>query len=204
MKKVKLNFSKISIPLKIQKSRTIVTKLTGNATFTTPTPSLTSITAAINKLETSYETALDGGRTKKAAMRVDEASLDGLLIQLAAYVQDASGGDELKILSSGLETRLTASSVAVLEAPDGIQIIPGLNNGELKLKWNPVKNAKSYLLQIKEVAETESDWTILDVSTRASFKALNLKSLSIVWIRIAAVGSRGKSEWSTPIKATIL
>jgi hypothetical protein len=46
---VKLGFSRLSVPAKIQSARNIVAKMTGNAKFPTPVPTLASITTAVTK-----------------------------------------------------------------------------------------------------------------------------------------------------------
>jgi hypothetical protein len=204
MKKVKLELQKMTIPEKMQKTKTVITKMTGNTNFTTPIPSLTSVTAAINKLELSYEAALDGGKTKKAIVRVDEASLDTLMSQLGAYIQDITLGDELKILSSGLEVAKKPSPPQDLTTPINLRLNKISVEGEVNLKWNPIKNAKSYMIQSTSTPQVETSWDTFAVSTKASHKANNLESQSIIWFRIAALGAKGISAFSDPFKASIL
>ncbi len=203
MKRVKLNLSKTNIPLKIQKAKTIVTKMTGNTTFTTPAPSLASITTAISKLESSYELALDGGKTKKATMRTDATALDVLLTQLAAYVQDITAGDELKILSSGMELRNNPSAPQVPETPTDFKTGLKCNEGEARFKWNPVKGAAAYIIQISDTPTDENSWEFYDVITKANYQGGEFVSLTIKWFRVTAVGAKGKSLWSLPLKVKI-
>ena len=56
MKKVVvvLKLAKMPIPQKVAKARFIVTSMTGNVSFTTPSPTLAVITTNINTLETAY------------------------------------------------------------------------------------------------------------------------------------------------------
>lgn len=204
MRFVKLEFGRLSIPEKIQKARNIVLKMTGNTNFTTPVPALSAITTAIGKLETSHENAMDGGQSKKAAMKVDEKALDVLMAQLAAYVQDASLGDELKILSSGMEVKALPSAPQPLTAPlDARALINGVV-GEAQLRWKPVKGAKSYVVERTTTPNDEATWTIFDVSTRGSLHVRGLTSMSVMWFRVAALGAKGRSGFSDPFKATIL
>jgi hypothetical protein len=57
MAKARLGVRNLTIPQKIQQLRQIVTKMTGNATFPAPDPSLATVTTAINKLETDFNDA---------------------------------------------------------------------------------------------------------------------------------------------------
>ena len=86
MKKlVSLKLSKQNVPTKIENARHYVTAMTGNPSFTTPSPTLASITTAVNNLETAYNAALGGGKVLKATMRDKEIILDTLLLQLSHY-----------------------------------------------------------------------------------------------------------------------
>lgn len=58
-------------------------------------------------LETAYQDAADGGKSKKALMYQREEELEEGISLLAAYVQNASGGDAAKIRNSGFEVRNT-------------------------------------------------------------------------------------------------
>lgn len=202
MKKLKMNFSKVSVPVKIQKAKAIVQKMTGNTNFATPVPALSGITAAIAKLEGSYEAAIDGGKSKKAAMRIDEDALVNLVKQLAAYVQDISGGDEVKILSSGFELSGGRSPALVPDAPGDVRITAE-GDGKITVRWNPVKFAKAYLLQVSDTPDVEDSWTIIDGSTRTRYLAEQFQSLSIKWFRVAALGTLGRGTWSAPAKVIV-
>lgn len=204
MRQVKLEFSRLTIPVKIQKARNIVAKMTGNTNFTTPVPALTAVTTAINKLEASHEAALDGGSAKKAAMSIDDAALMTLMKQLAAYVQDITLGDELKIISSGMDVRRLKSAPQPLTAPVDSRVELNGNAGEVMLRWKAVKGARSYIIESTSTPGDEATWTHFDVSTRTRFLATNLSSLTIVWFRVAAHGAKGRSAFSDPIKASIL
>lgn len=202
MRKLKMNFARLTVPVKIQKAKAIVQKMTGNANFATPVPSLSGITAAIAKLEGSYEAAIDGGKSKTAAMHIDKDALVNLIKQLASYVQDISGGDETKILSSGFELFGERTPALLPEAPGDVRITAE-GDGKITLQWNPVKFAKAYLVQMSDTPDAEDSWTIIDGSTRSRFMASHLQSLSIKWFRVAALGAAGRSTWSAPAKVIV-
>jgi hypothetical protein len=87
----------------------IVQKLTGNASFPTPTPTLAALTAAVNDLHTA-ETAALSRTTGAATVRNDKrAVLVGELQQLRGYVQgvaDATPENGAAIIqSAGIAVR---------------------------------------------------------------------------------------------------
>jgi hypothetical protein len=203
MKTVKLNFKALRVPLKIQKAKNIVSKMTGNANFTTPNPALDVVMNAINKLEISYAASLDGGISKTALMRTDTATLDLLIAQLMNYVQDVTGGNELKILSSGMEVKATATAPQPMPAPLNMKYLTDSNDGEANIKWSPVKGSKAYLIQSSTTPDVETSWAFFDACTSANYTALGLTSHTAIWFRIAALGAKGAGPWSDPLKASI-
>src|SRR4051812_1865405 len=105
MSKIRLNLSRLSIPEKIALAQQIVTALTGNANFTTPHPSLASITTASNDLNVAYtaaQAARSDAKNKTTIQHQMEEEFDGALSQMANYVESISGDDETMITSAGM------------------------------------------------------------------------------------------------------
>jgi len=73
---VKMGLSQMPIEKKIVKTRFIVASMTGNANFTTPSPTLAIITTNVNALEAASIAAKGGGKDDTANMRAKEAVLD--------------------------------------------------------------------------------------------------------------------------------
>src|SRR5436190_15734008 len=104
----KIGLAEMPVPEKIQFARQIVTQMTGNANFTTPAPTLASISTAATALESAYNAAQAAYATAKALTSTQddkEAALDLILSQEANYVENTSGGDKAKIESSGFSVR---------------------------------------------------------------------------------------------------
>src|SRR5262245_28912349 len=90
MSRIKLNLSTLTIPEKIAKAEQIVAAITGNGSFATPSPSLTSVTTAKTDLDQAFAAAQAARQTAKektAVQNQKEDALDRLLKQLAAYVE---------------------------------------------------------------------------------------------------------------------
>lgn len=199
---VKLGFTTLSVPDKILKTRSIVTLMTGNASFTTPNPALAAVTTAANALETAFNDAADGGKTKTAIMHSKETKLNGLMSQLAAYVQEASGGVELVILSSGMEVRSPKTPPQELSAPLNLEALTGEFEGEITLRWKRVAKAKAYLIQ--KSADGATGWENLNITSTKAVAAINgLNSGSKLWFRVCAVGAKGNSPWSDPARGLV-
>src|SRR5438045_7473770 len=110
----------LSTPETTAPARQNVAALTDNKDFSTPTPPLAPVTAAIDavaQLNDDVQAARAAARAKTSELNQQETALDRVLSQLAAYVESASGDDEAKIISAGMETRAARSASGGVSAP---------------------------------------------------------------------------------------
>jgi len=202
MPKIKLNLSALTVPDKIAKARQIVTKMTGNAHFPTPTPNLVSVSDATDFAENANgqaQSARQTAKQKTSALNQAEDALDKLLNQIAAYVESIAGGDEQIILSAGMDVR--AAAVATTDPPGQPQALTptaGDHDGEIDLSWDTIPGAKSYVIDQSIDPVTPTTWAHSGVSTRSAYTAKSLASGTRYWFRVAGVNSNGQSGWSDP------
>ena len=203
MARVKLGISGLSIPDKIQVCAEIVSKMTGNAAYQNPVPKLSEVGDAITKLSNSYQAALYRDKLLKAAMRLDDKNLRQIMVQLAAYVQTASNGDEATILTSGMLVVKQRGAEEPLAAPLNLRCLPTAKTGVVPLLWEKVKNAKMYYLQVSQQPEDEASWKDFAKSTRVRFTATGFAKGQDYWFRVCAGGPLGDSAWSDPAKRIV-
>jgi len=200
--KVKLNISRLSITDKIAKCRQFVSAMTGNPNFPTPNPPLATITAGLNELETAANGALSARQEAKARTSLQNDKddvVDGLMAQLAAYVESVAGGDESIIRSAGMDTKIPGTAPTdIPPAPANLNATAGDRDGEIDLSWEPVFGAKSYVIEQSNDPPTDTSWGHRSVSTRSSQTIDDLKSGSRYWFRVGAVNAVGQSGWSDP------
>lgn len=202
MSKIKLNFTRLSVTDKIAKARQIVTALTGNASFTTPTPALASVTTAINDLETA-NTATLAARQEAKSRTTDqqnkEDALDRIMTQLASYVESAAGDNETLIQSVGMDVRAAASpSSQIPSPPANLAASAGDRDGEIDLSWDTLVGARSYVIEKSSDPPTATSWSHAAVSTRSKTTIEGLTSGTRYWFRVAAINQHGQSGWSDP------
>src|SRR5450631_2930200 len=95
--------------------QTILTSLTGNASYPTPDPTLAAVTTALNDFTTALANAADGGITLTSIKNDKRADLAALLRDLATYVQVTCNGDFTVFLSSGFPIqKLQLNPIGVL------------------------------------------------------------------------------------------
>ena len=201
MAKVKLDLRNKTVPEKVQFIRQIVTKMTGNASFTTPDPALADLTAIAAKLESDFNKREASDQTTQqltTVLNTTEADADRLLSAEGSYVEGKSKGDETQIRSAGMDVRGAAQSAGDLTAPGNLSVTAGDHDAELDASWDRVSGAKSYLIQISPDPITATSWTQSGASTKSSFTAADLESGKKYWLRVAALGTAVQSPWSDP------
>lgn len=199
---VKVGTAKMSDPDKIQFARQIVTQMTGNTNFTTPDPGLASITTAADALETAYNDAQTAQAQARAATSTQQDAsdaLDLLLSQEGNYVENASGGDQAIIESSGFNVRnVPAGPIGDLPAPADVDITPNENAGTVNMRWEKVRGAYSYIVE-KAVDAPTLSWSTALNCTKTRVVVNTMASGTKYWFRVAGVGAAGQGAWSDPI-----
>ena len=82
----------------------IETHMDANTNYVSPSPTMIVLKAQRIKFQAAVAKAHKGTPTDTSDKNDQRAILEGMLHVLGAYVQLTSGGDETKILSSGMHT----------------------------------------------------------------------------------------------------
>jgi len=180
-------------------TRNVITLMTGNTHYPTPSPALTVITTAVNALETAVHDALDGGKITIATRNAARAEMLSLLRQLAAYVSGNCNADLVLLLSSGFEPVKASSPVGVLPAPENLRLSLTGISGELYLRFDRVPNAVNYSVQTAQ--NPDGPWEDQDLSTSTRVTISGLTPGKVYWVRAQANGSAGASGWGGPASA---
>jgi hypothetical protein len=180
-------------------ARNVVTLMTGNDQYPTPSPSLKVIGTAVDALETAVHDALDGGRIAIATRNAARAELLSLLRQLASYVSGNCKADVLLLIGSGFKAVRTPSPVGVLPAPANLRLdLTGLS-GQLYLRFDRVPNAANYSVQ--SATAPDGPWSDQGLSTSTRVTIHGLTPGKAYWVRACANGSAGASGWGGPATA---
>jgi hypothetical protein len=206
MKKVqiKLDLRAKPVPEKVQFARQIVTDMTGNANFATPNPALETVLTATIKLESAYndaQTAKDLAKAKTSLQKDAENTLETILNNLGNYVEIIANGNPSIVKSAGMGIRgenvTLVPKFAVKTA--AIKAVTGDNEGEMRLSWNSVFNARSYEVQVCLGPIKPEGWTHAGTSTKSQYTVTKLESIKKYWFRVAAITKDGPGPWSDPV-----
>ena len=190
-----LGLSRLTIPQKIETTRSYVIAMTGNPYFVSVSPTLLSISGNATALETAYVAASSGAIGLKAAMHSKVQTLDISLKLLAAYVEGIANASpslgSAIILSAGMKEKKASPPKA-----NGFRIASTKIPGEVSLRTNWANNS-TFLFQVTTTPATETSWTLVNSGTKASCLATELVSGTRYYFRVCKTDKSGISPWST-------
>jgi len=188
-----------SDPLLITDSGGVLTGMTGNLHYPSPSPTLPVVQTALDEFITSVSNAANGGVTLTSIKNDKRAVLVALLRQLASYVQANCKGDMTVLLSSGFPIQKPQRSpVGVLPAPGNLTVTLGARSGELNASAAPIAGAAIYNWRV--TTATVPSVIVQSAQTTAASNIFDNLTPGVVYnVEANAVGSAGPSDWSDPV-----
>ncbi|MEP7168661.1 MAG: fibronectin type III domain-containing protein [Bacteroidota bacterium] len=183
----------------VERVRNVVTKMTGNLFFSTPHPTLATVTADVDALDTLEQETLQGGKVKNKLKQLAKKKLFATMTALTGYVQTTSLGDEDQILSAGFELKRKPVKLGLLPPPSNFRAAFGFHPGEIILRWIGVYGRSEYFVQISiDPARTDS-WTDVPMGHTGKVRLVvsGLTPGQVYYFRIfteCAAGTSGPSE----------
>ena len=196
MAQATLNLNGKPVPYVIEKARFIHGKMTGNASFPTPIPTLIALLAFIDALADAYENALNGGKVQKALMRIALKDLMSALKTMLGYVQSVSAGDETMILGSGYDVKRPRVPAGILPPPVNARSVFGNVPGEVILRWGGVPKKLIYKVQINDTPGDDGKWKDYTYTGKVRLVIGSLTSDHVYAFRIATISSDGIGNYS--------
>lgn len=185
------------------KTHTIISSLTGNASYPAPDPSLAAVTAAADAFTEALVKAGSGNRSDIAEKNARREELNNLLRNLADYVNFCAKGDRSILLTSGYSITRDPQTT-VITKPENPEVINGNNSGELLVKVKGVKGAKAYMFEYT-TDETQATQSWYSTSTSTSkFVFNNLTPGQKYFCRVGAVGPYGQLVYSDAIARIVI
>ena len=186
MAKAKLDLRSLSANETVALVETIKTAMTGNASFPNPNPDLTTfgagIAAASAKIA-AYNSIIAAAQVALVEREEAVKALRALLRQMAAHVENVSGGDAARIESAGMSVRAAAASVGPLSQVPDLVLTAGDKEGTLDAAWDPVRGVKSYEVQFSPDPPTSSSWAFKLSAGKSSATLERLTSGARIWVR---------------------
>jgi len=178
---------------------TVETKMTGNANFPTPNPLIPALTAQRKKYQDSLALSHRGTPEQTSDKNVQRGILEKMMHDIGAYVQLTSGGDETKILSSGMHTAASKAAIGAFNVVENFKVITPESSNKVKVSCKAIPKADYYqVLYTPYPVTATSVWETV-TSTKCSFEIDGLTSFVPYVFKMAARGSSKVINYSVPI-----
>lgn len=185
------------------KASAIDVAMSGNANFTTPSPTLTVLEQAILDFSLALSKAKNGSILDKAIKNEKRAELVTLLHSLGNYVLFTVNGDKVKAVSSGFTIAKEQEPRPPITNPENLQVSEGANSGELNIKFKRVLGARSYMIQYAQDPVTPATNWQSQVCTTSKCIIKQLESGKKYQVRVAAVGTNEQLLYSDPVTRVV-
>jgi len=183
------------VPALITQAQNIVEKMTSNPSFPSPTPSLATVTDAVNQLQVAESATLS--RTKGAAATRNEkrTALVKLLEQVKNHVQTTADAN-VETATSVIQSAGMAVKKPALRAPRVFAAKPGAVSGSVNLVTHRAALRASYEWQYS--TDSGKTWLAAPSTLQAKTTIPGLAPSSTVMFRYRAVTKHGEGDWSLP------
>lgn len=201
--KISIGFQKKSDAALALLTAKVITAMSGNVNFPTPSPTLAVITAASDAFDGALIAANGGGKIQTADKKQKRIILEAQLHLLASYVEDNSQGNETILLSSGFELQKTGTS-APPEKPTDVAISDGAHSGEVVVKFTKPEKVICYVYRKATTADGLETAPSSEPFFTASFEISGLTTGETIWVAVKAYNRVGNSSWSDPATLSIV
>jgi hypothetical protein len=186
------------------KTMFIIGQITGNSHFSTPNPALTVLQDGLDRFTASLAKMEDGNKQDTIDKNARRSDLESLLRQEASYVQQASGGSEEIIATSGFDMNKKKSPIVPLPMVTGLAIKAGTSRGSLEISWDVLEHAHAYVIKYTEAPSLESsNWSTITV-TRHKVQIENLVRGKQYAFCVAGIGSDPSRIWSDEVTSFVM
>jgi hypothetical protein len=204
--KVLLNFGRSKYTDSALSSKTwhVIEKMTNNANFPDPLPSLEELENKVSAFDKALGKVQNGTKEDTYFKNELRVEFEKMMKNEGMYVQVASNGNVGIMLSSGFDVSKEPEFVGPLEKPTGLTVKPGRNNGSVEISCDKVNHAVFYEYLLTKFPITPSSiWEKL-VSTKGKLLIENLEQGAQYGFKVAGGGSDPSRNWSDQVNSYIL
>lgn len=173
----------------------VVTAMTNNPKFPSPSPALSLVTAAIAALGIAESAALTRAKGTATTRNDKKAALVALLQSLRTYVQNVADADAENsaniIQSAGFAVKKPA-----VHKPRTFEVVQGAVSGTAKVVCPTAAHRASYDWEYS--IDGGKTWVVLPSTLQAKTSIAGLAQGTTVMVRFRAVTKAGVADWSQP------
>lgn len=208
-RKAVINFKQYKDNDLVEIAQLIVSKMSLNADFPKPVPTLTVIQTAITEYSAALVKAKDGTKQDTQIKNDKKLVLEDLLAKLGNYVNGITEGDLAKLDGSGFPITKLPEPIGILPVPENFHVTTGDNSGEALLNFSSVPKATGYigLFATVPAPENNEEWYSKLFSNSRGCSITGLKSGTKYIFKLAAASSEAnkmsKYNFTPPVEKII-
>jgi hypothetical protein len=183
----------------ITEVNSIIAHMTGNSTYSTPLPTLTTVAGTLATYVLSVTKAHKGTPTDTSDKNAKRLLVEAEIKTLGAYVQLTSGGDETKILSSGFHTAASKTSIGAFAVVNNFKAITLEASNKVLCSCDAMPKAGFYEVQYTPSPQTADSVWKSETLTKSTIEIDNLPSFVPYVFKMAARGSSKEKNFSATI-----
>jgi hypothetical protein len=85
-----------------------------------------------------------------------------------------------------------------LKPPSSLSATIGEKDGEIDLHWDPVKNANSYAVEMRE-KDKKQNWKLIDIASSSRYTLTSLRHNVTYCFRVSALNNSHQGPWSNVV-----
>ncbi len=194
---VVLNLARLGLESLLVRVESIVNKLTGNAAFTTPTPSLADITAKVAAVRTkriARDTAKASAKQLTTELKDLTKELRDAMDMLGSYVA-RTATTEAEVQSAGMDVKADATPAQPLPAPQNVALTFGDEEGQLDGSADAQPGADYFEWQVA-LDPANPVWVHKMTTANSNDTLEDLPSGQKILARMRSHNAAGYSPWS--------
>lgn len=203
MKRAITNFVKLSDGNLESKTHSIISSMTGNPYFPTPTPTLAALETAADNYSSALVKAGTGNRADVADKNAKREILLNLMRIMCDCVNMTANGDSTMILSSGFDISKDPQPV-VLTRPENLKVENGVASGSLLLSVKAVKAAHAYFYEYTTDATLAPASWVSTSGTTCKTEFSNLQPGTLYYCRVGVVGTGNQVLYSDAVSRMVI
>ena len=201
MSNIAINTASLPILGKLAKGQEIITMSTANTNVpgnTTPLAAFSAAQAALTTANAAADAARQASKTRTEEQSDALEAWNAGITGLAAFTENATGGDAAKILSAGFDVRAERTPPQPVAQVMNVRVAYNGTPGYSNVRWDRETNSDAYMVQCSAEPITETSWKNMTTVTEAKFTGNGATPGVKCWYRIAGVNRLGQGPWSEP------
>ena len=189
-----------AVPALVTYSEQVMQKMTGNLYFPTPTPTLATVTQAIDGLRAAAATALTRAKGTATAREDKRKALAKVMKQLGGYIQTISDANP-ETGATIIESAGVSVKKETPRKPRIFEATPGPVTGSAKVTAPSAANRVAYEWQTS--TDGGKTWGTSATTLQARTVVTGLTAGSTVMFRYRAVTKTGEADWSQSVSLIV-